>query len=74
MPSISFARRAMRVALLPMSLLILPGCATMTASVGTDAVACSAFEPIRWSKKDTDDTIRQIKKHNAAWNTICVKK
>jgi hypothetical protein len=61
----------MRVALLPMPLLILPGCATTTASVGTDAVACSAFEPIRWSKKDTDGTIRQIKGHNAAWKATC---
>jgi hypothetical protein len=33
-----------------MPLLILAGCATTTASVGTDAAACSAFEPIRWSK------------------------
>jgi hypothetical protein len=54
-----------------MPLLILTGCATTTASVGTDAVACSAFEPIRWSKMDTDDTIRQIKEHNAAWAAIC---
>jgi hypothetical protein len=31
-----------------MPLLILAGCATTTASVGTDGVAFSAFEPIRW--------------------------
>jgi len=66
MLSISFARRAMRAALLPMPLLILTGCATTTASVETDAVACSAFEPIRWSRRDTDNTIRQVKEHNAA--------
>jgi len=71
MLSISFARRAMRAALLPMPLLILTGCATTTASVGTDAVACSAFEPIRWSNKDTEDTIRQAKEHNAAWVAVC---
>lgn len=71
MPSISFARRVMCAALLPMPLLILAGCATTTASVGTDAIACSAFEPIRWSNKDTDDTIRQVKEHNAAWAEIC---
>jgi hypothetical protein len=64
----------MRAALLPMPLLILSGCATTTASVGTDAVACSAFEPIRWSKKGSDDTIRQVKEHNAAWMTICINK
>lgn len=74
MPSISFARRAMRVALLLTPLLILPACATTTASVGTDAVACSAFEPIRWSKRDSNDTIRQAKEHNAAWAAICQPK
>jgi hypothetical protein len=46
----------------------------MTASIGTDAVAYSAFEPIRWSKKDTDDTIRQAREHNAAWAEICQHK
>jgi hypothetical protein len=61
----------MRVALLPIPLLILPGCATTTVTVGTDAVACSAFEPIRWSSRDTDDTIRQAKEHNAAWVAVC---
>lgn len=35
------------------------------------AVACSAFEPIRWSNKDTNDTILQVKAHNAAWKAIC---
>lgn len=71
MPSISFVRRAMRAGLLLTPLAILTGCATTTASVGTDAVACSAFEPIRWSKADTDATIRQAKEHNAAWAALC---
>jgi hypothetical protein len=62
----------MRAALLPMPLLILAGCATTTATVGTDAVACSAFEPIRWSRRDTDETIRAAKEHNAAWAALCV--
>jgi hypothetical protein len=53
-----------------MPLLILPGCATTAASVGTDAVACSAFEPIRWSNKGTTDTIRQAKHHDAARKAI----
>ena len=43
----------------------------LLASVGTDAVACSAFEPIRWSSMYTDDTVRQVKGHNAAWVAIC---
>jgi hypothetical protein len=64
----------MRAVLLPIPLLILASCATTTASVGTDAVACSAFEPIRWSKKDTAETIRQVKEHNAAWSAVCQSK
>lgn len=28
------------------------------------AVACSAFEPIRWSKQDSDETIRRIKQRS----------
>ena len=52
-----------------MPLLILTGCPTTTASVGNDAVACSAFEPIRWS--DTDDMIRQVKEHNATSASLC---
>lgn len=72
MRSISYVRHLMRAALLPMPLLILPSCATTTASIGTDAVVCSAFEPIRWSSKDTNDTIRQAKEHNPAWLSVCV--
>jgi hypothetical protein len=70
----SSARLAMRAALLLTPLLILQGCVTTTASVGADALAsspCSAFEPIRWSSKDTDGTIRQVKEHNAAWRAVC---
>jgi len=64
-------RHAMRAALLLMLLLILQGCAMTTGSAGTDVVACSAFEPIRWSVKDTDETIRRVKEHNAAWKAVC---
>ena len=52
------------------SLLILPNCATTTGSAVTKAdatrVACRAFQPIRWSRKDTDNTILQAREHNAA--------
>lgn len=64
----------MRAALLPISLLILNGCARTTASVGTDVVTCSPFEPIWRSRKDTDETIRQVKQHNAAWKAVCAAK
>jgi hypothetical protein len=52
--------------------LILPGCATTTASGGTKPppvtdmrAVCAGREPIRWSRADTDETIRQAKAHNA---------
>ena len=71
MHSTSSIRHAMRAALLLTPLLILPGCVTTTGSAGNDAVACAAFEPIRWSANDTDETIRQAKEHNAAWRAVC---
>lgn len=33
--------------------------------------ACQAFEPIRYSKTDTAETIRQAREHNAAWDELC---
>lgn len=55
------------------ALLTLTGCVTMTGSAGIDPtlVACGAFKPIHWSIHDTDDTIRQIKAHNAAYVAVC---
>lgn len=50
--------------------LTLGGCATTTASGGTD-VFCRASQPIRWSQADTDDTIRQAKAHNAVGRKLC---
>jgi hypothetical protein len=52
-------------------MLILQACVTMTGSGGRTDVSCAAFEPIRWSKRDTDETIRQAKEHNAAWTALC---
>ena len=33
--------------------------------------ACTVFGPIYWSAKDTDDTIKQVKEHNAAGKELC---
>lgn len=33
--------------------------------------ACRAFEPIRYSRNDTTETIKQARAHNAAWNALC---
>lgn len=32
---------------------------------------CLAFEPIRWSSKDTQETISQIVEHNSVWQSLC---
>lgn len=32
---------------------------------------CIAFEPIRWSNDDTQDTIGQILEHNSVWQGLC---
>lgn len=58
-------------------MLILPGCATTTDTNAVTIanaqvnVACQAFKPLSWSSKDTDQTIREAKAHNAAWVAIC---
>lgn len=65
-------RLATFVAMPLLAMPILTGCATTTATGGrTDAVPCSAFEPIRWSHRNTDPTIRAVKEHNAAWTAVC---
>lgn len=46
----------------------LTGCAS--APLGTDP-ACTVFEPICASRADTEDTIKQIIGHNAAFEAMC---
>lgn len=61
----------MRVAkqmLLVTAVMILTGCAS--APLGTDP-ACTVFEPICASRADTEDTIKQIIGHNAAFEAMC---
>lgn len=57
---------------------MLSGCATMTAIDATEPsaltatmVACRLFTPLGWSRHDTDETIRAVKAHNAAWAALC---
>ena len=57
----------MRVAMLA-AVMILGGCAS--APSGTDP-ACTVFEPICPSRRDTEDTIKQIIGHNAAFEAVC---
>lgn len=62
--------------------LILGGCASLTSfaealtakpaeTVDVNAVACASFTPITWADEDTDDTLAQIRAHNAAWRALC---
>ena len=36
--------------------------------------SCQAFEPIRYSRHDTDETRKAIRAHNAAWDALCKDK
>lgn len=68
-----------RLALLLSVTLPLAACTSLTATGGTDLppevdpvkVACEAFGPISWSYRDTDETIREVKSHNASWKELC---
>jgi hypothetical protein len=66
-----------------MLICILNGCTTTTGSSATDtpvgladagSLACGAFQPITWSTRDTDQTIRQVKAHNASFVAVCSPK
>jgi hypothetical protein len=46
----------------------------MTDSSGpieSHASFCAVAKPILWSARDTDETIRQAKEHNAVGATLC---
>lgn len=51
-------------------MLLATGCAG-TTGIGAIDGGCAAFGPISWSVEDTDDTIREVKAHNAAWGAVC---
>lgn len=59
-------------------MLLLAGCATTTDTAVIDRAAsltaCQAFRPIAWSRLDTDQTILDVKSHNAAYAAICGKR
>lgn len=51
--------------------LTLSSCATLTAGGETERALCSSFRPITWSTQDTDQTIREVKAHNAVGVSVC---
>ena len=66
------SRNALRLMLVAASLMplapSLTACVTMTGSGVTE---CGWVKPITWSKRDTDQTIIEVKQHNAAWKANC---
>lgn len=55
-------------------MLILNGCATTTGSAAIEPGAdtfCRISRPISWSQSDTDQTIREVKAHNAVGVRLC---
>lgn len=71
-------RKLRAMALLLASSLLLASCASLTNLLGqterrvdVNAVACGAFKPITWSRNDTDQTLLQVRQHNAAWVALC---
>lgn len=64
-------KQTLRASLLTLLLLpILASCATTTASNATNSF-CLAAKPIYWSAKDTDETIKEAKEHNAVGKKLC---
>jgi len=69
MLSTAWMTRAALAATLCMTLAA-TGCGQTTTAIGATSVACGSFEPIRWSTRDTDETIVAVKGHNAAGKAL----
>ena len=74
MPKTPFRKHVKLAGLLFGSLISVTGCQTMktpTSVTDADHVACTAFQPITYSRDDTRETRRQIVGHNAAYAALC---
>ena len=49
-------------------------CEQPTARAVAVDTACQAYAPIRYSRTDTAETVRQVREHNAAWDALCKPK
>lgn len=65
----TFGKQRTRLIALACVSLSLAGCQT-TPGGGTD-VACVSFNAITWSRKDTVETARQVRVHNATGSALC---
>lgn len=63
----------MRYVLATLLIFLLPGCASLTTTPATNSSVCDVWRDISWSKKDTDQTIGEIKTNNARREGWCQK-
>jgi hypothetical protein len=61
----------MRLLLVMLLTLPLTNCASLTATPATNGSVCNVWKDISWSKKDTDQTITEIKVNNARRDGWC---
>lgn len=76
MQTAPFAKPTLRASMLLFVTLTLSACGHLTGSVGTEPVRgaetfCAIAQPITWSARDTDQTIREVKSHNATGVALC---
>lgn len=57
--------------LLILSLALTPLLASCAKTTATAETSCLVWRPISWSKKDTDQTIEEVKAHNARRKAYC---
>lgn len=73
----SLKQRLRALAFVLISMPTLTACETIRGALGAterpdpNAVACASFARITPSRRDTNDTLRQIHEHNAAWQALC---
>ncbi len=62
-----------RVMMLVPLMMLVAACQTTKTNTSETSrnVTCEAFQPIRYSRTDTEQTRRQIVQHNAVWDEIC---
>lgn len=55
---------------MPALALSLASCQTTTITAATKSV-CAIFPPITYSSKDTTETVDQVRRHNAGYDSFC---
>lgn len=50
---------------------MLGSCASRTSIAVSPSVFCQSAQPITLADADTDETIRQVKAHNASYEAVC---